>query len=86
MSDSSVPPEIAALSFEEALAQLDAIVRDLESGQGKLDEAIQAYERGALLRRHCDSKLRDAQMTVERIARTEEGGATTEPAGIENTP
>ena len=85
MSDSTVPPDIAALSFEEALSQLDAIVRDLESGQGKLDDAIQAYERGALLRRHCEAKLRDAQMTVERITRTQEGGVATEPAEIEHT-
>jgi len=83
MSEARVPPEIAALSFEEALAQLETIVRELEAGQGKLDAAIQAYERGALLKAHCEAKLREAQMTVERIARTAEGGVAVEPAGIE---
>lgn len=83
MSDARIPPDIATLSFEDALAQLEAIVRELEAGQSKLDAAIQAYERGALLKAHCEAKLREAQMTVERIARTAEGGITVEAAGIE---
>ena len=60
--------ELAALSFEEALSELEQIVRRLESGEGKLDEAVTAYERGAALRRHCEAKLREAQMRIERIA------------------
>jgi exodeoxyribonuclease VII small subunit len=86
MSDAPIPPDIAALSFEDALAQLEAIVRELEAGQGKLDAAIQAYERGALLKAHCETKLREAQMTVERIARTADGTVAVEPAGIEQGP
>lgn len=74
-----LPAEIAALSFEDALAELERIVRDLEAGQGKLDESIAAYERGALLKAHCEAKLRDAQAKVERIARAADGGVTTRP-------
>ena len=55
------------LSFEDALAELEAIVRRLEEGSGKLDDAIAAYERGAMLKRHCEAKLQEAQMRIEKI-------------------
>ncbi len=44
------------MSFEDALAELEQIVRRLEAGQVKLDEAIHAYERGAQLKRHCETE------------------------------
>ena len=72
--------DIAALSFEEALAELEKIVRDLETGQAKLDDAIAAYERGAALKRHCEAKLRDAQAKVDRIVTGPEGQNRLEPA------
>ncbi|GAB5469535.1 MAG: exodeoxyribonuclease VII small subunit [Rhodospirillales bacterium] len=65
--------ETAELSFEEALAQLKAIVERLESGESRLDEAIAAYEKGAELKRLCEAKLRAAQLTVERISLGAEG-------------
>ena len=46
-------PGVEGLSFEDALAELERIVRGLEGGQQKLEDAIAAYERGAKLRRHC---------------------------------
>ncbi|MDX2102621.1 MAG: exodeoxyribonuclease VII small subunit [Alphaproteobacteria bacterium] len=58
---------VADLSFEEALAELETIVRDLEGGRGKLDDAIAAYERGTALRRHCEAKLAEAQARIDRI-------------------
>ncbi|HTV89653.1 MAG TPA: exodeoxyribonuclease VII small subunit [Stellaceae bacterium] len=67
MSDSREAPDIASMSFEDALAELEQIVRRLEAGQVKLDEAIQCYERGARLKRHCEQKLTEAQQRVERI-------------------
>lgn len=76
------PADIAALSFEDALAELDKIVRQLEDGRGKLDEAINAYERGALLKRHCEAKLREAQAKVERIVLNPDGSLGTAPADI----
>src|SRR5690606_22107211 len=54
---SDVPTDIAKLSFEDALKELEEIVRALESGKGKLDEAIKSYERGVALKRHCERKL-----------------------------
>ena len=67
MDDSVEPAEIDTMSFEDALAELEQIVRRLEAGQVKLDEAIRCYERGARLRRHCEGKLDEAQQRVERI-------------------
>ena len=69
---------IAALSFEDALAALEAIVRGLESGQQKLEEAIGAYERGAQLRRHCEAKLAQVENRVQAIVETAGGGLTTQ--------
>jgi len=73
------PAEIAKMSFEDALAELETIVRALESGEAKLDQAIEAYERGVALRRHCEAKLREAEAKVERIQLTPEGGVQAKP-------
>ena len=70
---------IAALSFEDALAELEAIVRNLEQGEGKLEEAIDAYERGAALKRHCEAKLKEAQARIDRIVIADDGAVATEP-------
>ena len=59
--------DVAGLSFEQAMKELEDIVRRLESGQVKLDEAVAAYERGAALKRHCESKLAEARTKVEKI-------------------
>jgi exodeoxyribonuclease VII small subunit len=83
LAEQSVPPDIAKLSFEEALAELEQIVRRLEGGTGKLDEAIQSYERGALLKRHCEAKLREAQARVDKIVVGPDGSVTTEPAKLD---
>lgn len=78
-----IPADIAAMSFEEALSELDRIVRGLEGGATKLDDAIAAYERGALLKRHCESKLQEAQARVDRIVLGPDGGIAVEPANIQ---
>ncbi len=75
---STQPPKIDKMSFEDSLAELEAIVRRLESGEAKLDDAIAAYERGALLRAHCETKLREAQAKVEKITRQTDGAVSTE--------
>ncbi|MCH7943515.1 MAG: exodeoxyribonuclease VII small subunit [Proteobacteria bacterium] len=85
MTENSIPPEIAKLSFEEALAKLEKIVRQLEDGQGKLDDAIKSYERGALLKRHCEDKLKQAQAKIDRIVEAADGAIGTEPLESEST-
>ena len=80
MSDPTLSADIAAMSFEDALAELERIVRRLEAGQVKLDEAIQSYERGAQLKRHCEHKLNEAQQRVDRIVVGPDGVVAAEAA------
>ncbi len=82
MAESSIPSDIAKLGFEEALKQLEDIVRDLEGGKGKLEDAIKSYERGAALKRHCEKKLAEAQMKIDKIMLGADGGVKSEPAGL----
>jgi exodeoxyribonuclease VII small subunit len=69
--------QIKSLSFEEALQELEAIVRKLESGDATLEQSIEDYTRGSDLRKHCEKKLKDAQLKVEKILSAEQGA--TEP-------
>jgi exodeoxyribonuclease VII small subunit len=75
MSDKQTPKatDVGTLSFEDALAELEQIVRGLESGQQKLEDAITAYERGAALRRHCEAKLAEAEARVAAIVEHADG-------------
>ena len=73
----SIPADIATMSFEDALAELEKIVRQIEDGRGKLDDAISAYERGVALKRHCESKLKEAQAKIEQITVGENAVGTT---------
>ncbi len=68
--------DVTGLSFEDALAELERIVRGLEGGQQKLEEAITAYERGALLRRHCEAKLAQAEARVQAIVERADGAVS----------
>jgi exodeoxyribonuclease VII small subunit len=83
LAESQVPADIARLSFEEALQELEQIVKRLEGGTGKLDDAIQSYERGTLLKRHCEAKLREAQARVDKIVIAPDGTLKTEPAALD---
>ena len=83
MSDATQTTDIAAMSFEEALAELEQIVRRLEAGQVKLDEAIEFYERGARLKQHCEQKLNEAQQRVDRIVVGPDGAIGSAPAKLD---
>ena len=72
--------DIAALSFEQALAELERIVGQLESGQAPLEQSIELYERGALLKAHCEKRLEAARLRVEKIVVGQNGQAGVEPA------
>ena len=58
------PADIASLSFEQALAELESIVQELESGQAPLERSIEMYERGARLKAHCEQRLEAARLRV----------------------
>jgi exodeoxyribonuclease VII small subunit len=78
MSDAK-QTDVSTLSFEDALAELEQIVRGLEGGQQKLEDAITCYERGAALRKHCEAKLAEAEARVAAIVRSADGEVTTRP-------
>ena len=80
MTENKPPADIKKLSFEVALSELEDIVRELETGRGALNDAINAYARGAHLKSHCETKLRDAQTKVDKIVLGAEGIVSTEPA------
>lgn len=75
----SSDPDVATLSFEDALAELERIVRGLEGGQQRLDDAIAAYERGTRLRRHCEAKLAEAEARVQTIVTGADGSLSLGP-------
>lgn len=76
---------IESMSFEDALAELEGIVRNLETGQTKLDDSITAYERGVALKKHCEKRLNDARLKIEKISMDENGNPSSlEPFDPEN--
>ena len=70
--------DIKTLSFEKALALLEEIVAKLESGRVDLEDSIKIYERGEALRKHCESKLAEAETRIEKITL----GANGKPVGM----
>jgi exodeoxyribonuclease VII small subunit len=73
-------PDLAQMTFEDALKALEDVVRQLESGEVPLDDSISLYERGELLRKHCQARLDAAQARIEKIVAGPDGKAIgTEP-------
>ncbi len=77
MSEAS---DINALTFEQALAELEQIVARLESGQAPLEDSIRLYERGAALKAHCETRLEAARLKVEKIVMGANGAPGVEAA------
>lgn len=75
--------EIKDLSFEDALQQLENLVRELESGRIKLDDAVNAYEKAVALKQLCESKLKSAQLKIEKIELAPDGTIKTIPLDSE---
>lgn len=71
--------DIKTMSFETALQELETIVEKLERGDAPLEESITIYQRGVALKAHCESKLKDAQLKVEKIVIDASGQAGTAP-------
>jgi exodeoxyribonuclease VII small subunit len=70
---------VAEMTFEEAMAALEAVVTQLERGEVALDQSIALYERGALLKAHCAGKLKNAEEKVELIRAAEGRAVGTTP-------
>jgi len=71
--------DIKEMSFEKALKELESIVGRLERGDVELEESINIYERGVVLRDHCDRLLKQAEAKVEKLTFNQSG----EPDGTE---
>jgi exodeoxyribonuclease VII small subunit len=78
MPEPKASTDIAAMSFEDALRELEQIVQKLEAGDVPLDDSIRIYERGAALKAHCEARLREAELKVEKIVLGADG-----PKGLE---
>lgn len=70
------------LSFEDALNKLETIVRELESGKIKLDDAVEIYEKATALKKFCEQKLKDAQLKIEKINTSATGEVSSEPLNL----
>lgn len=75
----AIPDDIAKLTFEEALKELEAIVARLEDGRVDLEKSIEIYERGVQLKAHCEAKLKSAQARIEKIVVGPGGAAGVQP-------
>lgn len=76
---------IKSLSFEAALTELETIVRGLEKGDTLLEDSITAYERGIALKKHCETKLKEAQAKIEKITVQSDGSLKTQPLDPETS-
>jgi exodeoxyribonuclease VII small subunit len=76
MTDKMTDRPIEKMTFEEALAALEQVVDQLEGGQVPLEQSIALYERGDALKKHCDAKLGEAELKVEKIVAGGDGSAT----------
>ena len=84
MSENTTQTDIGAMSFEQALAELEKIVSALEQGDVPLDKSIAYYERGEALKNHCDRLLKAAEDKIEKIRVARDGSAAgTEPLDAE---
>lgn len=77
MTPSAAPSD--TLSFEQALAELETIVKELESGRSPLEDSIVQYERGMALKAQCEKKLREAQSKIEKISLHHDGSVSAAP-------
>lgn len=74
---------IDKMSFEEALKELEDIVRRLEGGDVELEKSIEIYERGARLKAHCEARLKAAELKIEQIVQGPDGKPVTESTSFD---
>jgi exodeoxyribonuclease VII small subunit len=85
MANQTDQSDIKAMSFEQALKELETIVDRLEKGDVELEASILIYERGEALKAHCDALLRKAEAKVEKISLNANNQPTgTEPLDVED--
>ncbi len=72
------------IDFEQALAELEKIVKQLEAGNLSLEKSLELFERGVKLARMCKEKLTAAELKVNKLIKEREGEFTEEPFKEEN--
>jgi exodeoxyribonuclease VII small subunit len=75
MAKKQTPPR----NFEEALAELEQILHDIEAGEVPLEDSLVKYERGQFLIRHCRAVLGEAEKQIELLSKGDDGSIETEP-------
>ncbi len=75
--------DIKEKSFEEAMKELEDIVRNLESGGQPLEKSIALYERGTEIKAHCENMLKEARLKVETITEDSDNNITTKTMDVE---
>ena len=78
----SQPTPTQNMSFEEALKELEAIVKKIDSGEESLESAITSFERGSQLKQHCQNKLDEAKLKIEKIMQSADGSTSKEEVEI----
>lgn len=71
--------KLAKLTFESAVERLEGLVDSMEQGEVPLAELLAKYEEGTKLLKVCETRLKDAELKIEKLKRSKEGAATTEP-------
>lgn len=71
------------MNFEEAMSELEQVVRQLEDGRVPLEQAIGSYERGAALKARCEALLKEARLTVEEIYKSKDGSVDVKPSDLQ---
>ena len=86
MTENAPAADLGAISFEDALRELETIVAALEAGNVSLDDAITAFERGTALKTHCQARLEEARMKVEQLRLPADGSVpdSTAPFAVED--
>lgn len=79
MNENAPQADVAQLTFEQAVGELDMIVTKLERGDVALDQSIAIYERGEALKKHCETLLNAAEARIEKIRLDRNG----KPQGVE---
>ena len=81
-TQTTLPDDLASMTFEHALQELETVVARLEGGRVGLEESIEMYTRGAQLKQHCAAKLADAQARIEKVVVAGDGSLSAQPAEI----
>lgn len=70
------------ISFEEALSELEEIIKKIDNGQETLEAAVNSFERGILLKNHCEKKLKEARLKIEKITKLADSTITLEDVEV----